>query len=111
MSRAEKTIILLVLSLSALLLYSNSFNNPFIFDDEHMIEGNLLIKDLRHIPLFFKGYVTSYPIAQGMCRPLLMITFSLNYLIGKLNPQGYHLINIIFHSFKISFIVSQASRL
>ncbi|OQX80828.1 MAG: hypothetical protein B6D56_03915, partial [Candidatus Omnitrophica bacterium 4484_70.1] len=63
--KKEKLLILLFL-LSTFLVYSNSFNIPFYFDDTHMIVENLFIKNLKYLPLFFKGYVTSFPIRKGM---------------------------------------------
>ena len=94
--KKEKSLILLFL-LSTFLVYSNSFNIPFYFDDTHMIVENLFIKNLKYLPLFFKGYVTSFPIRKGMCRPLLMLSFALNYISGGLNPLGFHILNILFH--------------
>ena len=88
---------LILLFLFTFLVYSNSFHIPFYFDDQHMILKNPFIRSFKFIPFFFKGFVTGYNFPQGMCRPLLMITFSLNYFFGKLNPVGYHLINLIFH--------------
>ena len=81
----------------SLLLYLNSISAPFIFDDNHMIVNNLFIKNPKYFGMFFKGYVTSYPIPKGMCRPLLMLSFAFNYLVSKLNPVSYHIINILFH--------------
>jgi hypothetical protein len=33
--------------------YSNHFHNAFHFDDSHVIENNLYIRNLRNIPSFF----------------------------------------------------------
>ena len=81
----------------AVVIYLPSLNAPFIFDDNHMIVNNAFIKNAKYFGLFFKGYVTSYPIPKGMCRPLLMLTFAFNYATSKLNPIGYHIINLLFH--------------
>ncbi|MBU1811315.1 MAG: tetratricopeptide repeat protein, partial [Candidatus Omnitrophica bacterium] len=67
------------------------------FDDNHMIVENVFIKSAKYFSEFFKGFVTSYPIPKGMCRPLLMLTFGFNYSQGGLSPIGYHIINILFH--------------
>ncbi len=89
--------VVLLLFLVAVIVYLPSISAPFIIDDNHMIVENMFIKHLKYIPMFFKGYVTSFPIPRGMCRPLLMLTFMFNYANGKLNPIGYHIINILFH--------------
>src|ERR1700719_2959464 len=39
--------------------YSNHFDNPFHFDDEHTIVTNYYIRDLKNIPKFFTDATTS----------------------------------------------------
>lgn len=79
-------------------LYFNSLVVPFLFDDLHMIVDNSYIKNLNGIStFFFTPKITSALIAKGMYRPLLMVTFCLNYYFNGLNPAGYHIINILFH--------------
>ena len=90
--------VVLTLSFFCLLLYFNSLSGIFIFDDEHSILNNLYIKDARYIPMFFKGYYTSEAeIPKGMFRPLLLLSFSFNYLFSGLHPLGYHIINLLLH--------------
>jgi tetratricopeptide (TPR) repeat protein len=62
-----------------------------------MIVENSYIKNPADFSMFFKGFVSSYPIGRGMCRPLLMLTFALNYMLSALNPLSYHLFNIFLH--------------
>lgn len=102
-SEREKYFILF-LAFFSLLLYSNSLWAPFIFDDQHMISGNLLIKNTKYIPDFFKGAVTSSPVLQRMCRPLLMLSFTFNYQTGGLCPVSYHIVNIILHFLNATLI-------
>ena len=88
---------LLILAALALIAYANSLQAPFILDDNHMIVENAFIKKAVYYPMFFKGYVTSFAIAKGMCRPLLMLTFAFNYAVGGLNPLSYHITNLCLH--------------
>ncbi len=94
--KIEKIFIIIFASLS-FLIYLPSLNGSFLFDDNHMIVNNTFIKNPKYFPLFFKGYVTSYPIPKGMCRPLLMLSFAFNYWGGGLNPVGYRIINVLLH--------------
>lgn len=95
---SENKLALILIALFSLGVYFNSLSNPFIFDDLHSIAKNLYIKDFQYLPLFFKGEYTSQAfIPRGMFRPLLMLTFSFNYFFGRLEPIGYHLINILLH--------------
>lgn len=98
--RKEKKDALAVVLFAAfcLILYFNSLQGIFIFDDLHTIPDNLYIKSSRFLPLFFKGVYTSDPvIPKGMFRPLLMITFVFNYAFSRLAPLGYHIVNMLAH--------------
>ena len=70
----------------AIIIYSNSFYASFHFDDHPAIVENYTIHrfDLKEI------FSTS-------SRPILDLTFALNYYFGKLDVFGYHLVNIMLH--------------
>ncbi len=89
--------------LLAVLAYAPTLTNGFPFDDERLIVQNRLIASLRNIPVLFTGsYWTIEPGTEtrvgGLYRPLLTISFALNYAAGGLNPLGYHLVNILLHA-------------
>lgn len=96
--KQQNILAVLLLGIFGIILYFNSLQNTFTFDDLHSISDNLYIKDLRNIPLLFKGYYTSNPyIPKGMFRPFLLLTFAFNYFFDGLRPLGYHIINILIH--------------
>lgn len=70
----------------AFIIYSNTFYASFHFDDTPTIVENYAIHrfDLKEI------FSTS-------SRPILDLTFALNYYFGKLDVFGYHMVNIILH--------------
>ncbi|MFC1692063.1 tetratricopeptide repeat protein [Candidatus Latescibacterota bacterium] len=79
--------ILLIITVG-FIIYSNSFNNSFQFDDEPNIVFNTSIHDIGNIKniwdlnnLRFVGYYS----------------FALNYHFNKDNVFGYHFINVIIH--------------
>jgi tetratricopeptide (TPR) repeat protein len=82
-----------VLSLLLLFLaYSNHFDNAFHFDDSHVIEQNLFIRDTGNIPLFFTDARTfsSLPM-NATYRPLLTTSFAIDYALGNgLNTRAFH---------------------
>jgi tetratricopeptide (TPR) repeat protein len=83
--------ILLIILLS-LIAYANTFQVPFVFDDEYYIVENQRIKDITNIPSFFidiKGPKGS--------NPLTLTTFAVNYYLGGLNTFGYHVFNMMLH--------------
>jgi len=82
-----------LLSLAALIAYHNSLNGPFIFDDELSIVQN---PDIRH----FATTLRENPHAiTAFGRPLLRISLWINYAWGGLEVRGYHILNLILHSF------------
>lgn len=79
-------------------IYANSFQNEFIWDDHDSVVNNFYIQDFRYFPKYFSenliagsGQLTNY------WRPVLLISFALDYKIFKLNPLGYHLTNTFLH--------------
>ena len=72
--------------------WSNSFNGPFIFDDIYAIRDN---PTLRHFPAW-ANFVPPHasPISR---RPVVNLTFALNYAIGGLDVRGFHAWNLLIH--------------
>ncbi len=77
-----------------ILIYSNSLNSPFAFDDSPNIENNpyIRISELDFQKISDAGFKSiSYN------RPLANISFALNYYFGKYDVTGFHVVNIIIH--------------
>jgi hypothetical protein len=75
-----------LISAIAVIVYSNSFDCSFHFDDQPAIVENYAIHrfDLKEI-------------FSSSNRPILDITLAVNYYFGKLNVFGYHLVNLLLH--------------
>jgi len=72
--------------------YANHFHNEFHFDDDHTIETNTFVRDIRNIPRFFADASTfsSLPSHQSY-RPLVTATLAIDYRLGGgLNPAAFH---------------------
>ncbi len=77
--------------LAALAAYHNSFSGPFIMDDYPAITGNPTIKHL--------GSALSPPPSSTVGgRPVINLTFAVNYALGGMNPWGYHALNLLNHT-------------
>jgi len=82
-----------LLALAAVGAYWNSLNVPFLLDDPVSIAGNPSIHSLRQI-----GDVLSPPASAPTAgRPLLNLSFALNYAWGGLSVRGYHVVNWLIH--------------
>lgn len=96
--RNKALIVFIILLVIGLIIYANSFNNQFFWDDDDSIVNNAYIKDWRYIPKFFSqnliegaGQTTNY------WRPLVLLSFAVDYHAWGLTPAGFHLTNTILH--------------
>ncbi|MCC6544409.1 MAG: tetratricopeptide repeat protein [Nitrospirae bacterium] len=92
-------IVLVLFVLLGTAVYWNSLGNSFHYDDQMSIELNENIRSLINIPEFFADPKTQSgsPYEAGHYRPLVVMSFAVNYAIGALNPSGYHYFNLILH--------------
>jgi tetratricopeptide (TPR) repeat protein len=74
--------------------YCNSFDGPFIFDDDASILDNPTIKRLWPI-----GPVLAPPGGGWtvQCRPVVNLSLAINWAIGKDKVRGYHVLNLAIH--------------
>jgi hypothetical protein len=84
------------LVLLIVIIYSNTLNAPFQWDEYEYLVSNPIVKDLH--------YFVSPSVAQGfkyynflMLRYVGYLTFALNYKIHGFSVAGYHIVNIAIH--------------
>ena len=84
----------ILLAAAAFLAFHNTFAVPFFFDDITAISEN---QTIRHV--WRAGDWISPPRdGSGVTgRPLVNLSFAINYAIGGTNPAGYHALNLILH--------------
>lgn len=79
---------LLILISVTVLVYLNSFQGIFLFDDLQNIFYNPKIHSLHWPWTFF----------EDTRRPFLYLTLALNYAVGGADPYTYHLANVFIHT-------------
>ncbi len=87
-----------LLVVAAVVAYHNTFSGPFEFDDPASITSNASIRHLW--PLIGPNSPLSPP-PGGLTvtgRPLLNLSFALNYAGGEYNVRGYHIVNLAIHA-------------
>jgi protein O-mannosyl-transferase len=101
-SQKKNLIIFLLLFLVVLSAYSNNYNASWHMDDYPNIVDNPRI----HINVFnfknfkealYAGYDEGQYLSKRMYRPVPMLTFALNWYIGKDNVFGFHIVNNAIH--------------
>jgi tetratricopeptide (TPR) repeat protein len=72
--------------------WSNSFNDPFIYDDLYAIQNN---PTLLHFPAW--GNFAPPAATAVSRRPVVNLTFAINYAISGLDVRGFHAGNLLIH--------------
>lgn len=68
------------------MIYANSLSTPFVFDDLIWIRHDWI--------------GTLWPISSALgdsSRPILNLSLAFNYALGRFDPFGYHLVNVLIH--------------
>ena len=91
----------LLVTLTATGCYINTLPAQLVHDDVFAIVENDDVKTGTPLSqLFFNdfwGKPMSNPTSHKSYRPLTVLTFRLNYAIHRLQPFGYHVVNVVLH--------------
>jgi protein O-mannosyl-transferase len=82
-----------LLVLAGAAVYANAIAGPFVLDDQDTIVVNQQIRQLWP-PSVVLFPALELPVAG---RPVVNVSFALNYALGGLDVRGYHLVNIAIH--------------
>ncbi|MBW2031869.1 MAG: hypothetical protein JRJ31_22695, partial [Deltaproteobacteria bacterium] len=84
-----------ILTIALFSVYSNSFDSSWHLDDKPNITDN------PRIHLSVMGWEG---IKEALYRPVVSLSFALNYYLGGLDVTGYHLVNMIVHLLAAIFL-------
>jgi len=88
----------LALLILVAILYGSSLDGRFQYDDFHSIVQNPHIRELGNSAAFFVDTdMFSVDEDKAMYRPLLLLSFALNYAFHGYDIVGYHIVNIALH--------------
>ena len=97
---------LLIIAVAVIATYGQAMYGPFIFDDQSAIVENKTIRSV-------------WPLSQSMWgprdlptagRPLVNLSFALNFAVGRLDVFGYHLVNVVLHLFNAALLFAMLHR-
>ncbi|MEP9412204.1 MAG: tetratricopeptide repeat protein [Candidatus Brocadia sp.] len=87
----------LLISALAVITFLNSLDNAFVYDDVFTITSNYFIRDWGNFPaLFTNEYFNSS--GEVTYRPVVTLTYFIDYSLWRLNPLGFHLTNVLLHT-------------
>jgi hypothetical protein len=78
---------------AGVIAYANGLAGPFLYDDHRAVVSNPQIHQLWPLSIPLSPQPES-PVAG---RPLVNLSFAINYALGGLDVTGYHLWNIAIH--------------
>lgn len=83
----------------AFMVYANTLQGDFIWDDEYLILNNTQIKSFSHLPNVFKTYVGyGSENINNFYRPVQEISNMIDWFLWGKVPFGFHLTNTILHA-------------
>ena len=89
----------IILAVSIGAVYGRVLDVPFIFDDNSAITKNRSITSLW--PLVGttdrRGPLNPPPQIPTSARPLVNLSFAVNYFFGGLSPVAFHAVNVVIH--------------
>jgi len=91
----------------AFLVFANSLNNDFAFDDVAIVKDSLRVKNLDWIGIWTQNY---WPKTEGvqpdaLYRPITLWSYLANQAITPGFPWAFHLVNILLHAL-VTMLVS-----
>lgn len=88
--------IVLLFTVLGVLIYGNTLSNNLLWDDDDNIVRNIYIKDFRYVPnLFTENQIAGAGFKSNQYRPILLLSYSIEYHLINLNPFFYHLTNMV----------------
>lgn len=94
-SRGSSLAVAAVLAVLALVAWQGTFTAPFVFDDTPAVVANPSLLPPRTLAGVLWPAVDGGATVAG--RPLLNLSFALNYAWGGLDVRGYHAVNLAIH--------------
>ena len=95
-----------------ILVYRAGIEVPFQYDDIHSIRDNPNIRSLSNVPVFFqRADMFTLDERSSMFRPVVLVSYALNYYFSGLQVNGYHWFNICLHSLNSILLVFLGRRI
>jgi len=90
---------LIVLAALPFVVYSNNYRHAYVLDDGYTVLTNPSVRSLGAIPSYFVDPATYTTLReQADYRPLLQLTYALNYAMGGYDSWSWHFTQILLHA-------------
>lgn len=97
LSTRHEILPIVLISALAVITFLNSLDNTFVYDDVFTITNNYFIREWGNFPALFTDeyFHTSGEVTY---RPVVTLSYFIDYWLWNLNPLGFHLTNILLHA-------------
>ena len=93
--RPRLSVLLVPLALGGL-AYLGSLGAGFVWDDKHLIVGNTLLRQASPLPAIASDFWQEGE-RTDFYRPLVSLSYFLEFRLWRLAPAGYHAANLAYH--------------
>ncbi len=113
----EHAVPLILIAIVSGAVFLNALPSQFVWSDNPMIVDNVHIRDLRNCPRFFAPQYWQMLDAQPRTmrgrayRPLVEVSFAVDYAIWRLNPVGWHITSVLWHAVNCVLVYFLAFRI
>ncbi|MBI2556734.1 MAG: tetratricopeptide repeat protein, partial [Planctomycetes bacterium] len=103
MNKKIRLILFSLITVLPVLIYLNSLGNTFVYDDYLTITNNHFIREWRYLSALFnqKYFAVSNELTY---RPVVTLSYFVDYAIWQLRPWGYHLTNLVIHTLNVYLV-------
>lgn len=96
---ASPSVHVLLLVLACFLVYSNNFQHDYQLDSSYTLLENQAVRHLSNIPRYFVDPSTYTSLREQVdYRPVLQITYALDYWLGGYETWWWHFTQILLHA-------------
>lgn len=98
----------MIVFLTPILLYVNTFNHSYVYDDFNVLKENWVVKEgVSGIPLILQHsyrYALNLP-KDNLYRPLSQVMFAIEWEVWPNNPFVSHIINVLLYALLCGLIL------
>jgi len=88
----------LLLAVACFVVYANVYENQFLWDDEHLIEKNVLLENFDLPEVFSSGTGDAPGRPATFYRPMQIFAYFLVSSAAGLESWAFHLLNVLLHA-------------
>jgi protein O-mannosyl-transferase len=93
----EEVAVFIAFLIIGLAVYANSFGNQFFWDDNDEIVNNVYVQHFDVGKMFSENMIAGAGMTTNYYRPVLLLTYAIDYKIWGLNSFGFNLVDILLH--------------